>query len=284
MEKKRVLGKGLTALIPDDLPQEEKDNIRYIDTGQIRPSRYQPREEFIQERLDELIGSIKENGFLQPVLVRKIDAGYELIAGERRLRAAKALNIQQIPAIVKTVSEDDVLVMSIVENVQREGLNPIEEAHAFQRLIAEFGFTQERVAQEVSKDRTSVSNLLRLLKLPLEIQDAVSQGTISMGHARSLLSLETVEKQLKLFRDMISNQLSVRELENIVKVSVSPSKRRKARVTDLKTDPYVRALEEELQQLLGTRVRIRHAKKRGKVIIDYYSLEDLDRILEVMRT
>ncbi|MFC1704189.1 ParB/RepB/Spo0J family partition protein [Candidatus Omnitrophota bacterium] len=282
MDKKRGLGRGLTALIPDDVPREERDNILFISTDKVKASRYQPREEFDQERLKDLVASIKEQGFLQPILVRKVDSGYELIAGERRLRAAKTLAIQKVPAIVKSVSEENVLVMSIIENVQREELNPIEEAHSFQRLMNEFNFTQEKIAQSVGKDRASVSNILRLLKLPSEIQEAVSKGSIRMGHARSLLSLETAEEQLKMFRNMLSKTLSVRELESLVNISVPAAKKKKKSIS-AKRDMHVVALEEELQRLLGTKVRIRHSKKRGKIVIDYYSLEDLDRILEVLR-
>ena len=282
MDKKRALGKGLTALIPDDVPKEERANILYVETTRVQPSRYQPREEFDGERLKELVASIKEQGVLQPILVRKSESGYELIAGERRLRAAKSLGMETIPAIVRSVSEQDVLVMSIIENVQREALNPIEEAHSFQRLMDEFSFTQDRIAQAVGKDRTSITNTLRLLKLPLEIQEAVSKGRISMGHARGLLGLESIEQQLQMFRDLISKSLSVRELESLVKIA-TPKEKLKKKGAPSKKDPYVAALEEELQHFLGTKVRIKHSKKRGKIMIDYYSLEDLDRILEVFR-
>ena len=227
MDKKRALGKGLAALIPEDAIKREverKDSaaIAYLKVSEIQPSRFQPREDFNEERLQELISSIKEKGFLQPILVHKTADGYELIAGERRLRAAKSLNMLEIPAIVKAVSDEDVLVLSIIENVQREELNPIEEAHAFYQLMQEFYFTQERLAQSVGKDRSTVANILRLLNLPKEIQDAVSRGTITMGHARSLLALPTSKDQVAFFKKSVAKSLSVRELENLVQGKIAP--------------------------------------------------------------
>jgi len=291
MDKKKALGKGLSALIPEDFKKgsggvvkeligKDQDRIVSLKVSQIQPSRYQPRVDFDDTKLAELIASIKEKGFLQPILVRKLDHGYELIAGERRLRAAKSLNFEGIPAIIKSVKEEDALVISIVENVQREELNAIEEAHAFQRLMNEFNFTQDVVAQSVGKDRSSVANTLRLLKLPLEIQKAVSQGKITMGHARALLSLVNVKDQIRLCKITIRKALSVRELENLVKRYLGQIKS-KRRVTEKKSLEVI-ASEEKLQHVLGTKVRIQSFKKRGKIIIDYYSNEDLNRIIEVI--
>lgn len=291
MDKKRVLGRGLAALIPDDFKKDlkkeavdvsesDRESVIKIKVSQIVANRYQPRTEFNDTRLAELIASIKEKGFLQPVLVRKHGSGYELIAGERRLRAAKALDIKEIPAMVKFVKDEDALVISIIENVQREELNAIEEAHAFQQLISEFNFSQDVVAQSVGKDRASISNTLRLLKLPKEIQDYVSQGLLSMGHARALLSLIDSEKQITLSKKIISKGLSVREAENLTKGFSDQIKGRR-KTTEKKSIDLI-AVEEKLQHILGTKVTISQFKKRGKVIIDYYSKDDLTRLIEVI--
>ena len=291
MDKKRVLGRGLAALIPDDLKnsldknatgfgESSREAVIKISPAQIVGSRYQPRTEFNDEKLQELIASIKEKGFLQPVLVRKHEKGYELIVGERRLRAAKALNLKEIPAMVKSVKDEDALVISIIENVQREELNAIEEAHAFQRLISEFNFSQDVVAQSVGKDRTSISNTLRLLKLPKEIQGYVSQGLLSMGHARALLSLIDSKKQIRLSKKIINKGLSVRETENLIK-GFSGQTKREHPGTEKRSIDLIGA-EEKLQNLLGTKVRITQFKKRGKIVIDYYSKEDLSRLIEVI--
>ncbi|MFH1655170.1 MAG: ParB/RepB/Spo0J family partition protein [Candidatus Omnitrophota bacterium] len=285
MDKKKALGKGLAALIPEDVIQREVDRkdasaIIYLNVNEIQPSRFQPREDFNDQRLQELISSIKEKGFLQPILVHKAADGYELIAGERRLRAAKSLGMNEVPAIIKIVSDEDVLVLSIVENVQREELNSIEEAHAFQRLVKEFNFTQERLAQSVGKDRSTVANILRLLNLPQQIQDGVSHGTISMGHARCLLALATSKEQLAFFKKTVSKSLSVRELESLVQ---GKTKRHAKRSHEGTKEPFLKAAEEALQHTLGTKVRISAGKKRGRIQVDYYSKEDLNRLIDIIR-
>ncbi len=286
---KKALGRGLSALITETPTgglktetAEHPDNVVYLKTNQIRPSPLQPRLDFNQEKLDELIASIKEKGFLQPILVRKAKEGYELIAGERRLRAAKALHLEEIPAMIKNVNDNEAMVISLIENIQRQELNPIEEAHAFQRLVSEFNLTQDHVAQSVGKDRATISNILRLLKLPQEIQQSISDGAISMGHARALLALENLSEQIKLYRDIISNQLSVREIENLVRAK---SQRRKKPVRDAqsKKDPFTQNMEEDLQHYLATKVRIVSSRKRGKIIIDFYSAEDLERVVGVIK-
>ncbi|MDP3143057.1 MAG: ParB/RepB/Spo0J family partition protein [Candidatus Omnitrophota bacterium] len=290
MEKK-VLGKGLAALIPDDImtapgikleSRPGAEEITRIKTAHVKPSPYQPRIEFNKERQDELIASIKEKGFLQPIIVRKIEIGFELIAGERRLRAAKALHIDEIPAIIKNVKNEDALVISIMENIQREELNAIEEAQAFNKLINEFNYTQDAVAQSVGKDRSTVSNYLRLLKLPKEIQKSIATAEITMGHARALLALEDLSAQMKMYHDIVSGNLSVRVVENLIKTQSKSRKVRKISGAE-KKDPYVAEMEEQLQHHLGTKVRIMHQKKRGKIVIEYYSNEDLERIAEMIK-
>lgn len=281
MERK-VLGRGLAALIPEkELDKREK--IIYLKVDQIRPSKYQPREDFDTQRLQELSSSIKEKGVIQPILVRSCAPGeYEIIAGERRLRAAKALKMEEIPAIVKSVEDDEALELSIVENIQREELNPIEQAHAYQRLIDEFDFTQDKIAETVGKDRSSVANTIRLLKLPQEVQGKLKSGQITMGHARAILSLEGESKQIEICSHIISKGLSVRELENLIRNKLT-QKRRKLPVKTEKKDPHVRTLEEELQHILGTRVKIILGRKRGQIQIEFYSNEDLERILKLFK-
>ena len=276
--QKRGLGRGLSALIPEkEHGGEEK--ILYIKADDIRASRYQPRTEFDTEKLDELVASIEEKGVIAPILVRPMDGGgYELIAGERRLRAVKRLGLPEIPAIIKLVTDTEMLQLSLIENVQREGLNPIEEAHAYQRLIDEFSFTQEKIGQSIGKDRSSVANILRLLKLPKKVQEAVSRGTITMGHARALLSLEDTKTQIELCERIIARGLSVRGTEEAVgKKKTDISKKR------LIKDHHISSIEEELQQILATKVKITYRKGRGKINIEYYSDTDLDRILGLIK-
>jgi len=286
MEKRKALGRGLQALIPevthDDSGVFTKDTKEYIldiNTSEITPNQYQPRTDFSQEKLDELIASIKEKGVVQPVLVRRTTTGYELIAGERRLRAAKALQIEKIPAIVKDVDDLNAMELAIIENVQREDLNPMEEARAYARLKHEFNFTQEMIAQAVGRERASVANILRLLNLPKEVQQYIQDGKLMMGHARALLAIPDKSRQLKICDKIIKKDLSVREVEQLVK----PHAAIKTRSFYRTEDPQVRSVEESLQEVLGTRVKIQHGKKRGKLIIEYLSPEDLERVVDIIK-
>jgi len=282
MERK-VLGKGLSALIPERIvpPSSDKSEVvLYIDVSKVKPSMYQPRELFRKDRLDELISSIKEKGVVQPVLVRESAEGnYELIAGERRLRAVKEVGFDKIPAIIKKIDSDvDLLEMSLIENLQRENLNSIEEAHAYQRLVDEFSFTLENVGKRVGKDKTSISNTMRLLKLPKKIQDHITTDDISQGHGRALLSLGNEKRQLEICKKIIKKGLSVRETENLTTRKPGDFKKR-----EKQKDGNIVAIEEELQRLFGTRVQISAFKKRGKIEIQYFSYDELDRILRVLR-
>lgn len=282
MEKKS-LGRGIGALISTTLPESEKyDKAIYVKLAEIKPSPYQPRKDFATQGLEELTQSIKEKGVIQPVLVRRQGDMFELIAGERRLRAAKLLKIERIPAIVKQVDDLESLELSLVENIQRENLNPIEEAHAFQYLIEKFGITQEKIAQVIGKSRVSITNILRLLELPQEIQEEIKKGRLSFAHGRALLELHEANQQRILAQKAIAHGLSVRELENLVKKSrPKPIHRSKAGRSD--RDEYVAAVEEQLQQLFGTRVVIHKGRKRGRIQIEFYSSQDLERILEILR-
>lgn len=282
--EKRALGKGLSALIqPKEIESSQlagsgaPEAVLQIPISQIRTNRYQPRVEFNTEKLNDLMNSIREKGVVQPVLVRKVSDGYELIAGERRFRAVKALGSEKIPAIIKNVQDVDMLEISLIENIQREELNAIEEANAFQKFITDFGFTQEKIATVLGKDRSTIANILRLLGLPKKIQDHVSSQTISAGHAKALLSLPTENEQLRVCNLIIKKGLSVREAEALALRRSSGVKK-----PDNKREQGIADLEARLQQLFGTRVKIFHGKKRGRIQIEYYSTEDLNRILDML--
>ena len=279
MERK-ALGKGIGALIPDR-PVEHKQEIVYVQTGQIKPNPFQPREDFNDSTIGELAQSIKEKGVIQPLLVRRHGGNYELIAGERRLRAATLLGLKELPIIIKDVTDQDSLELALIENIQREGLNPIEEAHAYQHLMDEFKITQVRISEVMGKARASIANTLRLLKLPHEIQEEMKKGRISFAHGRTLLEVEDANQQRRLAMDVISKGLSVRELESLVKNSRPAGAKRK--IGQGQRDPSVSVLEEHLQHALATKVRISKRKKRGHINIEFYSQEDLERIVHIIK-
>jgi len=278
MERK-ALGKGIGALIPERGPGS-KSEIIYVQTEQIRPNPFQPREDFDLNTIEELAQSIKEKGVIQPLLVRNKGDYYELIAGERRLRACNSLGIKEIPIIVKDVDDKDSLEYALIENIQREGLNPIEEAHAYQHLIDKFQVTQEKISEGLGKARTTIANTLRLLKLPHEIQEEMKKGRISFAHGRALLEIEDENRQRRLTQEVISKGLSVRELENLIKAQRPKGLKRKG--AHPAREPYIAVLEEELQNFLSTKVRINKMKKRGHIFIEFYSQEDLERIAGVI--
>ena len=285
MENK-ALGKGLAALIPQKKEMSNLENsggegVLYLKTSIIKDNRLQPRQNYDESKLAELIASIKEKGLLQPILVRKAGLGYEVIAGERRLRAARKLNFDQVPVIVKNVTDREALVLALVENIQREELNPIEEAQGFKRLVDEFQFTQEAVAGSIGKDRSTVTNLLRLLRLPSEIQEQVAASKISVGHARALLSIEDPKVQKALAQKIVAKNLSVRQIEVLVRSHAAPALAKKK--TGRSKDRDIQILEEEISRILGTRVMVEDRKNKGRVVIEYYSLDDLDRILGILR-
>jgi ParB family transcriptional regulator, chromosome partitioning protein len=276
----RALGKGLNALIPEtDI--EKGSRVMILNVSQLRPNPFQPREQFSPEEMEELVGSIKEKGIIQPVLVRSRPDGYELIAGERRLRAARMLGLQEIPAIVKDVDDKDSLELALIENIQRQNLNAIEEARAYQYLIDKFQMSQDELSQVLGKARVSVTNVLRLLKLPAEIQDEIKNGRITFGHGKALLEVADENKQRFLTQVAISKSLSVRELESLIK-NLRPRKS-KLTVKVGSIDPVVAVLENELQQALATKVRVVKKKKRGHIVIEFYSQEDLERIVDKLR-
>lgn len=279
------LGKGLRALIPDDPPEEEKqriDTMRDLEVARINPNPFQPRQEFDENSLNELKQSIAEKGVIQPITVRKFGNGYQLIAGERRLRAVSALGLEYIPGYVLNVETDeDMLELSLIENIQREDLNPIDIALGYQRLLTDCNLTQEKVAQKVGKDRTTVTNFLRLLKLPTEIQKSLIRREINMGHARAIISVDEKDLQLEIWKKLVNSNLSVRRVENLVR-QVKKDKTEKKPGKNEKPF-YLLEAETKLQEVLGTKVMINQTgKKGGKIEIEFYSEEELDRIIEIM--
>lgn len=273
----RRLGKGLAELI-ETAPQTGSGLVQ-LRVEQIRPGRHQPRQTFNATTLEELKASIKKHGVMQPVVVRPVAHGtYELVAGERRWRAAQALGLPEIPAIIKALSDQEALEGSLIENLQRDNLNPLEEASAYQRLMEEFAYTQEQLAEAVGKDRSSVANALRLLRLPEEIQRAVREGALSAGHAKVLAGVEPPARQLELFRHAAAHPMSVRQLEELCgKWQPKAARRRRAQ------DPQLKLIEDELRRLLGTKVTLVSRRKGGRLIIEYFSTEDFTRIISALK-
>jgi len=285
--KRRALGRGLGALIPQGAPLAPPVERR-VPIAEIRPNPRQPRRVFDENRLAELAESIHHQGMLQPLVVRQVDQGYELIIGERRLRAAQRAGLERVSVVIKEVSDAESLEMALVENIQREELTPVEEALAYRQLMEEFHLTQEEVAARVGKSRPVVTNLLRVLSLPDEITEAIDQGSLSVGHARALLALETPEHQIELARRVMQQGLSVRETETLVArlpeaASPGDSLRRQDGERPARLDLHLGALEEELIRALGTKVRLHPRKKGGRIEIEYYSNEELEGIVRRLK-
>lgn len=286
MPKKQVLGRGLDALIGDvKVSDLEPGPFFYCDINLIRPNPYQPRRRFSDQELKDLSGSIKEKGIIQPLVVRRVSTGYELIVGERRWRAARMAGVKQVPVVVKDVSGSEMLEIALVENTQREDLNPLERSDAYYRLIKEFGLTQQEVAKRVGQDRSTVANFLRLRNLPKPIQADIINNTLSMGHARALLGAISPAQQKEAWRRIVSQNLSVRAAEALVK-RLKDRKPTKARRAGARTseDIYLESLADDLSRHLGTRVRIVRRRDRGRLEIEFYSNEDLDRLIARLKT
>lgn len=281
--KKIVLGKGLDALIPD-IEAIEAGSKKYFqcEIGLIRPNRYQPRTRFSDDELDELCGSIKKQGIIQPLLVRKDEVGYELVVGERRLRAAKKAGLNRVPVVVKDVTDKELLEMSLVENIHREDLNPLDEAEAYHNIIAAFSLTQDQAAERVGKSRSAVANILRLRQLPEQIKTDIRNGTLSMGHARALLGAETSAQQNAAWRDTVSKGLSVRQTENLIK-RLKTQKGKPKKPAHGPEDAYFTDLSDDLSRHFGTKVQIKRRGQKGRVEIDFYSNDDLDRLISLLR-
>ena len=269
---KPALGKGLEALIP-----ETGEEVIYLDIDRILPGQQQPRKRFRDESLKELAASIKERGILQPIIASRVgDGTFRLVTGERRWRAASLAGLKKIPVLVKNVASKDSLEIALIENIQREDLNPVETAEAFNKLITDFNLTQEDLSRKVGKDRATVANYLRLLKLPQEIKLLIDNGSLSIGHAKAILTIEEKTQQIEAARKIVKRSLSVREAESLSKKILKPKKVKRH------TDPQISALEEKLIKSLGTKVRIRTRGTRGKIEIEYYSLDELERLLELL--
>jgi ParB family chromosome partitioning protein len=278
----RKLGRGLDSLLGEvgDLPRHAGEEVVAIPLERVAAGPHQPRQDFDEARLRELAASIRENGVLQPIVVRPSAAGYEIVAGERRARAARLAGLASVPALVRHYTDDQVLVLSLVENVQRDDLNPIDKALAYRRLTAHLGLTQAEVARRLGLDASSVSNMIRLLDLPQELQELVRKGALSMGHARALLAFGDAGLQLGVAERVVREDLSVRAVEELARDGGHG--RPKRRVQPRKT-PQVLALENELRALLGTKVQIQDRRGRGRILIEYYSPQDFERILEKLR-
>jgi len=284
VKKTNRLGRGLSALIPekeDQAPPPSEDaKLAEIDVYLIRPNPYQPRLEFDPVALQELKLSIEEKGVIQPLTVRRVDDHYELISGERRLRAVTEIGLDKVPCyILKVDSKEEMLEMAIVENVQREHLNPIEQAIAYQRLIDECNLTQDDVAKKIGKDRSTITNTIRLLRLPGAIQDSVRKSDISMGHARTLLAVDNERVQKKLWKKILNESLSVRRLEQLVKDNQNKSK--PAPKKPVRRSVFVQKVEENLREVLGTKVSLRPRREGGLIEVEFYSPEDLNRLIEL---
>lgn len=274
------LGKGLDALIPS-LHVEENDQIIEVHLSEIRPNPYQPRKEFDEKALDELAESIKEHGIIQPVIVRKSIKGYELVAGERRLRASEKAGLAKIPVVIREFSNEQIMEIALIENLQRENLNAIEMALAYDKLMKHLSLTQEELAKKVGKSRPHVANFLRLMQLPQEIQNYVSRGTLSMGHARALLSVDDDATKLKIAQDVIKKDLSVRQVEEMIK-QLSQRVPRETKEKP-KKDVFLTQFEEKLRDTFATSVQIKKGKNRGKIEIEFYTDDDLERIMEIIQ-
>jgi len=278
-DKRPALGRGLSALIPDATPSAASgERSLDVDTDLLRPNKFQPRASMDEGKIDELARSIRANGMIQPIVVRKVDGGFEIVAGERRWRASQRAGLLKVPVVVRDIPEDRLLAAALIENIQREDLNPIEEAHAYRRLADQYHLTQEQIAEAVSKDRSSIANYLRLLKLPKEVLANVGSGALSMGHARALLGLPDEAAQLRVSRDVLAKSLSVRETEAIIRKVTQPP----AAKAEPDKDVHTRAAEERLHFVLGARVRIVRKRAGGRIEIDFGSEEELQRLFEML--
>lgn len=275
--KKSNLGRGLDALIPKE---EKFEGYIVASINEVKPNSSQPRKEFDEEAIGELANSIKEKGILQPLVVRTVENGYEIIAGERRWRAAQRAGVTRVPVIIKEASDREVMELALIENLQREDLNPIEEAVAYQQLIDEFELTHEDVSRQIGKERSTITNQLRLLKLPDEAKAALIAGDITAGHARAILSIESPAEAREALKAIQKQSLSVRNTEQLIK---KISKRKKKETITEPEDMYLRQVLDELKNALSTQVRIVDKQGKGKIEIDYYSSDELERLISILK-
>ncbi|MBU3091152.1 ParB/RepB/Spo0J family partition protein [Clostridium sp. CM028] len=279
MNKKFGLGKGLGALIPEEESTEDSSNVFKISMNLIKANKDQPRKNFDPEKISELAQSIKEHGVIQPIILNKEDDVYIVVAGERRFRAAKSIGLAEIPAIIMNINNKEVLEISLIENIQREDLNPIEEAIAYKKLLTEFNLTQEEISKKVSKSRTAITNCMRLLNLDERVQDYIIDGVISEGHGRAILGISDRQLQYQIAQMVIDDNLNVRETERLVK---NFGNEKPQKVVKNENDIYYKDIMNRLENRFGTKVLINSKNKnKGKIEIEYYSEEDFERILEV---
>lgn len=285
MINKRGLGRGLDALIPATAAQDNTERINEVPINEIKPNKFQPRRVFDEEALFELSQSISQYGVVQPIVVRKLLNGYELVAGERRWRASQKAGLKTIPVVIKDYTDAEMTEIALIENLQRQDLNPIEEAMAYRRLMNEFGLTQEEVARKIGRSRSLIANTVRLLNLSDIVQEHVSRGTLSMGQARPLLSIEDSELQQQAAETIIEEDLSARDVEELVKrINAAPAKAKQTaeEISPVEKEIFVVEAEDKLKLLLGTQVKIKPGKIKSKIEIEFYSADDLERILETI--
>ncbi|MEK4566956.1 ParB/RepB/Spo0J family partition protein [Alkalihalobacillus sp. FSL R5-0424] len=274
------LGKGLQAFFPEH-SDEKQEQIEHVALKQIRPNPYQPRKTFTEEAISELAHSIQTHGLLQPITVRKSIKGFEIVVGERRFRAAQHAKLETIPAIVKEYTEDEMMELALIENLQREDLNPIDEGFAYQKLMSHLNVTQEQLAKRLGKSRPHIANHIRLLQLPTVVQEFIQDGKISMGHGRALLGLNDKNKISSLLEKVLHDKLSVRELELLIQ-QVNERVSRETKKRKINLSPFLKERQDLLRSTLGTSVAIKPGKKKGKIEIDYFSEDDLERILQIL--
>ncbi|MCD2346880.1 ParB/RepB/Spo0J family partition protein [Clostridium guangxiense] len=284
MNKKSGLGRGLGALIQDNnLIKEENQSINKIELNLIKPNKEQPREYFDEKKISQLAESIKEHGIIQPLVLKKEGDIYTIVAGERRWRAAKSIGLTEIPAVIIDATKKDLLEISLIENIQREDLNPIEEAKAYKKLLDDFNLTQEELGKRVGKSRVAITNCMRLLNLDTRVQDYLIDEVISEGHGRALLSVEDKNVQYKLAQAIIDEDLSVRDTENLIKDYYKKPKQDNKKKTEENNNPYVSDIKSKLESYFGTKVLLKNGKNKGKIEIEYYSNEDLQRIIDILK-
>ncbi|NLL04615.1 MAG: ParB/RepB/Spo0J family partition protein [Clostridiaceae bacterium] len=277
---KKGLGKGLGALISSANDENELSGVKELKINEIEPNVYQPRKKFDDQKLIQLSDSIKEHGIVQPIIVRKEENIYKIVAGERRWRAARLAGLNSVPVIIKDVSNKQVMEMALIENIQREDLNPIEEAEAYERLLNEYNMTQEELSKSIGKNRSTIANIIRLLALSKKVKESLIDGEITNGHARALLSIEDEEIQEKICKEIIKKSLNVRETENLVKrIQISNDDNKKVK----SVDENIIKIEDDLKKIFGTKVKLFNKNKKGKIMIEYYSNEELDRLLEIFK-
>ncbi|MCF0147837.1 MAG: ParB/RepB/Spo0J family partition protein [Clostridium sp.] len=279
MNKKSALGKGLGALIPNEAPAKDKNKPSLIEINLIKSNEEQPRKSFDDVKIAELAQSIKEHGIIQPIILNKKDEYYTIVAGERRWRASKLLGLKEVPAIVMDLSDKDILEISLIENIQRQDLNPIEEALAYQKLLSDFNLTQEELSKRVGKSRVAISNTIRLTALCDTVKQYLIDEVITEGHGRALLAIEDPKLQCEIAQKVIDEKLSVREVEKLIK-SMKSDKKTREKTREI--SPYYKDVTERLQNYFGTKVNISNKNNKGKIEIEYYSDEDLQRILEII--